>query len=59
MEFDQSEAGSAIFVWPGEENDRCGQLVDHEILIKMFIVLEQPYSHCFIDHLVAKASTNT
>lgn len=59
MVFDQSEAGSAIFKCPGEENDRWSQLADHGILIEMFIVLEQPHSHCFIDRLVAKASTNT
>ncbi len=58
LEFDQSEAGSAIFGWPVEENDRWSQLADHGILIEMFTVLEQPHSHCFVDHLVAKASTN-
>lgn len=59
MEFDQSEAGSAIFGWPGEGNDGWSQLADHGILIEMFIVLEQSHSHCFIDHVLAKASTNT
>lgn len=59
MEFDQSDAGSVIFGWPGKENDRWSQLADHEILIEMFIVLEERHSHCFIDHLDAKTSTNT
>lgn len=55
MVFDQNEAGSAAFGWPGEENDRWSQLADRGVLIEMFIVLEQPHSHCFIDHVVAKA----
>lgn len=59
MEFDQREAGSAIFGWPGEDSDGWSQLANCGILIETFIVLEQPHSHCFIDYVVAKARTNT
>lgn len=59
MEFDQSEASSAVFGWPGLENDRWSQLADHGILIEMFIVLERSHSHCLIDHVLVTASANT